>query len=303
MGSDGGPMRNSAAVLVLGMTLSAILVHAQGIGSPQGKTDSAHRIPYVMTDGRPAEISVSSLTKFAAMIDSHVTRDQSAGMFVYEYAVHSGKTSVHRIGRMELTLNGSIRVSSPDGWDHDRRRTGLATWSAIEEGGRQAGIHPGDAKVGFRVESTFLPGITLARLRGVGPPPHIPLAAPAAVAEEVAQFTRRDVVGVPVIAPVIPREESEDAEGFAVLIVHVQQHFDAFLKGAGHPGAGTILKDLADASKAVRESRVDDARAALGRARSVTVTTAGGARHLEDVTAALTATLGYIESRLASSYR
>ena len=271
------------------------LVQAQEtVNANPERQQGEHVIRYVTTDGKNAVIRIPTLTKFAPAVASDVRWDPDARVFIYEYDVRNGDRSLQHIGRIEMTLNGSIQVGSPTGWDHERARTGFARWSAVSEGtGREVGIGPGSGKTGFQIRSRFLPGLTLARLRGHGSAPYIPLTAPQDVSDQVTRFAKQDVLHVQVIAPVIPPEEVSEPDSKATLIAHLQFRFREWLSAEHHPNAAAILNDLEDASRAAREARQDDLESALERSRTKALVPVRS-QSLADVTKAFALCIEYL---------
>jgi len=287
------------ASTVIGTLIFVRLAAAQGPARGAESTGSQGErvIRYQTDDGKQAVVRVSSLTMFTPTIDSDVHWEPTAAMFVYEYGVHNGKQSRQHIGRMEMTLNGSIQVESPSAWEHDAAKIGFAKWQAIsDDGGRGVGIGPGMGKSGFRIRSRFMPGIALARVRGEGTAPYVPLTAPRAVLDEVARFAQQDVLHVPVIAPIIPPEEIGEPESKAALIAYLRYHFGQWLTVAHHPNAAAILKELDDALSAATEARQSDMNSALEELQSQ-ASIPGTSQMIQDVSKALTLCITHVLRR------
>lgn len=280
--------RTFLPVIISALLIAALPVY--GVCGPVEANDD-YVVRAVMPSGASMDIIVPALTKFKVSVQSSVSWDSYAHEFVYEYRLANSDGSAQRIGRLEITLNPSIGVTASPGWKAGDARLGTARW----ENDGAGGVGPGDTAL-FTIRSRYFPGVTSARLRGVGQGPNVPEWVSQGVREQVDAIVKGDVVVVSVVAPMIPYEPTEPND-LGSLVDSVRGYFFDLLINYSHPRTSAINEALTEASEAAHQS--DNARSYSALQRAVVLASSSiGSVPMQNVATALRITVDAVSMHL-----
>ncbi len=169
---------------------------------------------YKAPDGSPMEVVFIQATKIKPAVRATFSFDPANDLTTYKFQISNRKASKQELYQISIKVIPPVEsIQTPDGWSGHgpAPATNVVTWSYQKGltlvGGlvHRRGLLPGQSQAGFSFQSSNLPGVVRAYLRGNTPHRLVPPGATAEISRQMGRYTRwlNDSVHKATIGPAI----------------------------------------------------------------------------------------------------